>query len=276
MIMQISHEDFYNSKYVYNEFLITSISDLLNFRQFGGGCWVFRGQSDKNWKLTTSLERAVVKRRSDINVEKEIIEKFQRTANIYVNNPPERSNKLAWLSLIQHYGGPTRLLDFTSSLYIASYFAVEDTTMKSDAAIWAVNLLTLEDYIKNKHGIKYDEDQLNSEILNKSIGGKFNKQIVINLEPYQIEKRINAQKGTFLVPFDMTSSFEINLFKTFGVSTYHKNKVEPILIDDKILTYLSKISVVGGIVKIIIPSDLREELLFWLYDMNINAEKLNL
>ena len=44
---------------------------------------------------------------------------------------------------MQHHGAPTRLLDFTYSIYIAAYFALENADPKADpdgsCAIWAVN-----------------------------------------------------------------------------------------------------------------------------------------
>ena len=46
-----------------NIYIINSISDLLYFRQLVGAFCFFRGQADKDWNLTTSLERVVVKRR---------------------------------------------------------------------------------------------------------------------------------------------------------------------------------------------------------------------
>jgi hypothetical protein len=38
---------------------------------------------------------------------------------------------------MQHHGAPTRLLDFTYSIYVAAYFALESAD--ADAAVWAVN-----------------------------------------------------------------------------------------------------------------------------------------
>src|SRR3989304_1877564 len=39
--------------------------------------------------------------------------------------------------IMQHYGAPTRLLDFTYSVYVAAYFAVEEA--EDDCVVWAVD-----------------------------------------------------------------------------------------------------------------------------------------
>ena len=45
------------------------------------------------------------------------------------------------MTLMQHYGAPTRLLDWTLSPWVACYFAAQDAENadKEDAAIWAFN-----------------------------------------------------------------------------------------------------------------------------------------
>jgi hypothetical protein len=53
---------------------------------------------------------------------------------------PYDNDAAAWLGLIQHYGGPTRLLDVTGSLYVAFFFAFEPAG-DYDRAVWAVDQL---------------------------------------------------------------------------------------------------------------------------------------
>src|SRR5438552_14157364 len=108
--------------------------------------WAFRGQSELNWPLETSFERAAraghVHAEIRRNLEWWILRQFKRRAHIVVPSPPSADATLEWLALIQHYGGPTRLLDFTQSFYAAAFFAIEFATR--DAAMWAVDLAAID------------------------------------------------------------------------------------------------------------------------------------
>ena len=58
-------------------------------------------------------------------------------------------------SLITTSWGVTRLLDFTESFYIASFFAVENAS--TDSCVWAVNKTKLKENGLDKLGIKLDD-----------------------------------------------------------------------------------------------------------------------
>ena len=62
---------------------------------------------------------------------------FHARVHGQIADAPTTDAKLEWLSLLQHYGGPTRLLDVTRSPYVAAYFAA-DKAGNGDCAVWAL------------------------------------------------------------------------------------------------------------------------------------------
>jgi hypothetical protein len=61
---------------------------------------------------------------------------------------PGSEDILSWLAVMQHYGVPSRLLDFTLSPYVALYFALRARTVdemrSSHAALWAIDARALK------------------------------------------------------------------------------------------------------------------------------------
>jgi hypothetical protein len=106
--------------------------------------WIYRGQADSRWALDTTLERTIDARpegRSDpLRVERGIHRRFIERATTYLTHVPADHDELSWLTLMRHYGAPTRLLDWTKSPLIGLYFAFEEKA-PSDAptrALWCL------------------------------------------------------------------------------------------------------------------------------------------
>jgi hypothetical protein len=53
----------------------------------------------------------------------------------------EPETNLEWLALIQHHGGPTRLIDFTRAPMVAAFFALEEDAPFERSAVWAIDEL---------------------------------------------------------------------------------------------------------------------------------------
>src|SRR5713101_3797380 len=115
--------------------------------------WLFRGHRCPEWKLETSLERA--SRRCNIpqaQYEKAVWGEFRRHAHAYLSRVPAEPDTVEWLAFMQHYGAPTRLLDFTESFWIALFFAFEEAD--TDCAVVALDRLSLAE---NAPGTDYNK-----------------------------------------------------------------------------------------------------------------------
>jgi hypothetical protein len=108
---------------------ITSIEVLLaraseKYFAASRGHWVFRGHSDKNYRLVPSVGRAKHTSSSRLKYEESLFSIFQRESQGYLDFLP--TNEWEWLALAQHHGLPTRLLGWTYNPLVALYFAVEE------------------------------------------------------------------------------------------------------------------------------------------------------
>ncbi len=54
-----------------------------------------------------------------------MIRKCKRRIHHFPTSERIPQNETEWLALIQHFGGPTRLLDFTLSPFVAIFLALE-------------------------------------------------------------------------------------------------------------------------------------------------------
>lgn len=213
---------------------------------------VYRGHSDANWKLESSLHRAYQNvqeiiqlgrgtgKRLDPYIHEEIMmDRFKSNAHLFLTHLPQESDDFSWLALMQHYGAPTRLLDFTFSPYIAAFFCLE--TGNGDAAIYSLQHGSLK--VADKELFEQDLAEIYQDIMKTKSDGS--DALIYSFEPKFSNQRLMMQQGVFLVP----NCLEIS----------HEELLENYSLTDQ------------EIVKYIIPAKLRMTGIKHLHKMNITA-----
>lgn len=95
-----------------------------------------RGVSNHEYPLLPSLFRHNDVESADVR-EYNLMWVFKTHAKPHLESNPE--NEVEWLTIAQHHGLPTRLLDWSLSPLIACFFAVQSLS-KSDAAIYVYDI----------------------------------------------------------------------------------------------------------------------------------------
>lgn len=184
--------------------------------------WIYRGQKEAKRPLKTSLERWLDRysiaptRRPEL--EAEVLREFQRAYHNYISHTPEQQDTLEWLSLMQHHGAPTRLLDFSYSIYVAAYFALERAD--SDCVVWAIDShWAYQQTLKNASRRRKKKRTFPPDKIEEGDEGDFMPFFMTRpfvpsacpINPYRLNERLRLQKGIFLIPGDVTVSFKENL-----------------------------------------------------------------
>ncbi len=226
------------------------------FHQIYDHKWAFRGQREAGWPLLPSVSRLAGKFPIDV-AEKVAIWTFKRRTHHYLESNLLPSTELEWLALMQHHGAPTRLLDWTRSPYVATFFALQHKPDSPCCAVWAINIgqcythaveqiRTISDELSRLkvHESIIDDAVFSSAVLSNS------KKFVVPLEPSKMNQRLSVQRGLFLAPGDVCFSIEDNIL---AMAAAESKKM---------------------ISKIEIPSSIRSEVLSELIRMNITSASL--
>jgi hypothetical protein len=100
--------------------------------------YFFRGQSRVFEWLLPIVHRAPFSQTPRENIEFRAAQRFRLRARSFAPKVPEWGDHLSWLLMMQHYGVPTRLLDWTTSILVALYFAVAEPNAEP-GEVWCMH-----------------------------------------------------------------------------------------------------------------------------------------
>ncbi|MEN7016627.1 FRG domain-containing protein [Escherichia coli] len=124
---------------------INNLADIIEFlfkNKNESSTYWFRGHSDYRYELQPALFRTIHKGRKVYYEEATIIEEMVRRFPSIRN---EHTSTLELLTYAQHYGLPTRLLDWSENLLVALYFCCKEKN-KIDGEIFILNVDDIHKY----------------------------------------------------------------------------------------------------------------------------------
>ncbi|WP_411892057.1 FRG domain-containing protein, partial [Yoonia sp. SDW83-1] len=186
----------------YDDTEVTGIGDLLDALAGqvteNDPVW-FRGHGDASWKLDCTLAR-----NGGIENELPLIRRFKQNALPLIASRP--ADEWEWLFLMQHHGLPTRLLDWSESVLVSLYFAVNDEGSdheEADGCIWALlpqelNAISLRDD-QAKQVLGLGDDKHFDDYLPSKIGAQVQTFQPLAATAVRNNPRIQMQQGVFTV-----------------------------------------------------------------------------
>jgi hypothetical protein len=234
---------YYESQVVIN-CLADYIGEIINLKNSSNGFHWYRGHSDIEWKLIPKVQREFGGNDEEelFRIERYYTNNFQGRASTLNLPKPELNKKANWLTLMQHYGLPTRLLDWSRSPLIALYFAISDKDyFGEDACVWILDPSKLNDKEELEKASHVDGKTYKNSFIYNMAHNTISTMIytafkrwklssnpdAITPDDRKLEHRLNALKGKIAACYPTEADNRVyNQYSAFTVHTSTRKLID--------------------------------------------------
>jgi hypothetical protein len=159
----------------------------------------FRGQENARWKLVPQIFRLKHFNENEIRTEFKL-----RAFQLMTESRIPRDDR-EWYFLMQHFGAPTRLLDWTDGALIALYFAVKSQNRYRNSAVWMLapewlNEIVLKEFDDNYvSGVLLPHWSEAAPWFPEPFGETLHVERPIAIDPPHIARRVAVQRSRFTI-----------------------------------------------------------------------------
>jgi hypothetical protein len=155
----------------------------------------FRGQSQADWPLQPRFHREEFAR---VNEDDFRFEFKHKAGPFLVGQALRPQTEWDWYFLMQHYGLPTRLLDWTEGSLVALFFAVQNNDPEDNPAVWLLNPHALN-RASGTGAILTAADRKVLRHLHPTYASKKTPARPLAIRPAYNSFRISSQRGLFTI-----------------------------------------------------------------------------
>lgn len=262
-----------------------------------GGTWLYRGQEDASWLLQSSLDREL-----EVNSIDNPAEAERSNIGLFMANSKLLGHRwesdIDALIAMQHHEAKTRLVDFSTSLMVALFFAFEKRyTKEKERAIYAVsfNALCMSDPLRLRYEKYKMHDKLRmllqeriklgrgrsilvedidfrkfvSNEANAVIRNGCNENGILPLYTAANNKRQLAQAGVQLMPFSFRPFVE-NLATALSIDAVKEIDNPSFVVSDISHLRIDKVPEQTAFIKMVFDGSMEKEAWDILDQANIN------
>lgn len=187
---------------------VTSVMQLIDESRTFGSVAFYRGHRRFEWELKPAVFRPDCQ-----GDERSMLNDFRSRAPVRYANSPEERDLCNWLALAQHFGLPTRLLDWTLSPLIAAYFATEFSHEDNEraGAIWVLNSAKLNEVVGKGPGVlcfSIANEDVQTLVRPAFDDASVSPHKVLAVAPAERDTRLFVQQSVFTIHGDAKSLIE--------------------------------------------------------------------